>query len=113
MSQAAIVDVGCYVDEAEDVLFNYGNLYKSRPHDFWKKCKVLLPSPVEVVQHFLSVQLTSCEFERAFSRAGYLTSDRRTHLGTNRLCDLLFHAASHYRRRKKTDKVAAHRPGIP
>ncbi|KAF9079209.1 hypothetical protein BGX27_006829, partial [Mortierella sp. AM989] len=40
MSQAAIGGVCRYVDKAKDVLVKDGDLYTSRPHDFWKKYKV-------------------------------------------------------------------------
>jgi len=57
MSQAAIRDVGRYVDEAKDVLFKHGSLYESRPHDFWKKYKGLFPTLAEVARRFLCIKL--------------------------------------------------------
>ncbi|KAF9106499.1 hypothetical protein BGX27_009130 [Mortierella sp. AM989] len=116
MSQAAIGGVCRYVDEVKDVLFKYDDLYKSRPHDFWKKYKVSHSSLAEVARRFLCVQSASYESERVFSRAGYLTSDRRAHLGTNHLHDLLFSRsiasalAALQEERKKTDEIAAQRP---
>jgi hypothetical protein len=63
--------------------------FKDSPHLFWRKYKGLHSELATVARRFLCIQSTSCEAERVFSKAGYLTSNRRSGLSTPHLCHIL------------------------
>ncbi|KAG0354065.1 hypothetical protein BGX24_007047, partial [Mortierella sp. AD032] len=64
--------------------------FKDGPHLFWRKYKGLHSELATVARRFLCIQSTSCEAERVFSKAGYLTSNRRSGLSTPHLRNILF-----------------------
>ncbi|KAG0288250.1 hypothetical protein BGZ96_007954 [Linnemannia gamsii] len=64
--------------------------FKDNPHLFWKKHKGLHDDVAAVARRFLCIQSTSCEAERVFSKAGYLTTNRKSNLSTTHLRHILF-----------------------
>jgi hypothetical protein len=63
--------------------------FKGNPHHFWKKHKDLHNDVAAVAQRFLCIQSTSCEAERVFSKAGYLTLNCKSGLSTIHLRHIL------------------------
>lgn len=64
--------------------------FEGKPHLFWRKYQPRHNTIATVARRFLCIQSTSCEAERVFSRAGYLTSNCRANLSTSNLRYLLF-----------------------
>lgn len=64
--------------------------FKDNPHLYWRRHKGLHKNLATVARRFLCIQSTSCEAERVFSKAGYLTSNRRSCLSTPHLRNILF-----------------------
>ncbi|KAG0195199.1 hypothetical protein BGX33_003978, partial [Mortierella sp. NVP41] len=64
--------------------------FEGKPHLFWRKYKGRHEIIANVARRFLCIQSTSCEAERVFSKAGYLTSNRSANLSTSNLRYILF-----------------------
>ncbi|KAF8926013.1 hypothetical protein BGZ47_002943 [Haplosporangium gracile] len=64
--------------------------FEGKPHLFWKKYKSRHRMIANVARCYLCIQSTSCEAERVFNKAGYLTSNRKSNLGTSNLRHILF-----------------------
>ncbi|KAF9081115.1 hypothetical protein BGX27_005070 [Mortierella sp. AM989] len=64
--------------------------FEGKPHLFWRKYKDCHEMIANVARRFLCIQSASYEAECVFSKAGYLTSNRRVNLSTPNLRHILF-----------------------
>lgn len=60
------------------------------PLQYWKESSNSMAPFKEVVKKFICIPATSCESERAFSKAGQIISDRRSRLKSGIVDQLVF-----------------------
>lgn len=63
---------------------------KQNPLEFWENHQKTFPELYLLAKKYLCVPATSVPSERLFSKAGYITNDRRSRLGAKRIDQLVF-----------------------
>lgn len=60
------------------------------PINYWREHSKIFPRLYTLAKKYLAIPATSVPSERLFSKAGYVLSDRRNRLGSQKLDEIMF-----------------------
>jgi len=71
-----------------------GKFILNNPLNWWAMKQSLYPKIAEIARKFLCFPVSSLQSERVFSKAGWIVSKRRSSLGDDNVCNLVFVAVN-------------------